>query len=173
MSFSPPDRPNPFADSAPNPYASPSFQASSMPGQLVPFTRAEARLRLLGPAIGLALFSVLWLVYWAFVAFTNVVDSWRLANAQNTAQAVGILVGMGIAVALFTISPLITLAGAVQMIRVKTYGLCWAAAILGVLPCTLFCFFFTLPFGIWGMVVLYDARVKMAFAGGTNPFGAR
>jgi hypothetical protein len=61
------------------------------------------------------------------------------------------------------------LVGSVQLIRVRGYRWCWAGVIAGVIPCTM-CFPLSLPFGFWGIFALSDARVKMAFQGGTNPF---
>lgn len=162
--------PNPFGDYPPNPYAAPSFVASDN-GPPVSFSRDEARLRLLGPAIGLAIFSLLWLGYWVFVLIVMAVDGDLTPEAGDPAEFVGTLIGMALALGLFTLPGLVSLFGAVQMFRVKMYGACWAACICGVLPCT--CVFLAIPFGIWGMVVLSNPRVKLAFRQEASPFATK
>lgn len=58
----------------------------------------------------------------------------------------------------------IILVGAVQMKKLRTYGLAMAAAILSVIPCTSpCCFLIGVPIGIWAIVVLSDPVVKRAF----------
>jgi len=52
--------------------------------------------------------------------------------------------------------------GALEMKRVRNYGMAMAAAIIAMLPCH-GCCIVGLPFGIWALVVLNDADVKAAF----------
>jgi xanthine/uracil permease len=56
------------------------------------------------------------------------------------------------------------LAGGIQMIRFKVWGLCLAACILTMLPCVCNCFcLLGLPLGIWGTVMLSLSSVRSAF----------
>lgn len=161
-----PDKPNPFSDAAANPYLSPTFEAYS--GPLVPLTREQVRIRLLGPAIGLGISAAFWLMYVALVGVVSFIDSTRISGARpdmDLAQIVGTIVGMLLGLVLFSVPAVLMLVGAVQMLRVRSYRWCWVSVITGVLPCT-FCLPLSLPFGIWGMVMLYDARVKLAFISG-------
>lgn len=190
------DEPNPFSDAATprqrpaprqptalnkppvdvgggaNPYQSPTFEAS-FNATLVPFTREQARFRLLGPGVGLILFAVFWLIYTCFVGYVMFIDVRRgeVFKGDDAAETIGFIIGMVFVFACFVVPSLVTLAGGIQMIRVKTYGFCWAAAILAVVPCTM-CFPVLFPFGIWGMVALYDARMRPAFSHGASPFQA-
>jgi hypothetical protein len=52
---------------------------------------------------------------------------------------------------------------AVQMMSLRSWGLCLAAAILALIPCIGPCCCLSLPFGIWAIVVLLDDRVRAAF----------
>jgi len=57
---------------------------------------------------------------------------------------------------------LTTLAGGIQMIRFKVWGLGLAACILSMLPCNCFCVL-GLPLGIWGTIMLSLSSVRSAF----------
>jgi hypothetical protein len=50
------------------------------------------------------------------------------------------------------------------MLHLKNYGLCVAAAIIALVPCTSPCCCLGLPIGIWALVVLTKAEVKTAFS---------
>lgn len=54
--------------------------------------------------------------------------------------------------------------GAVQMLRLRSFGWSMAASILALIPCTSPCCLVGLPIGIWALVVLRQAEVKAAFA---------
>ena len=54
------------------------------------------------------------------------------------------------------------LAGGIQMIRLKVWGLCLAACILTMMPCNCFCLL-GLPIGIWRTVVLSLGSVRSPF----------
>jgi hypothetical protein len=56
----------------------------------------------------------------------------------------------------------VVLYGAVKLKQLENYALCMTAAILMVIPCSP-CFFLSVPFGIWALIVLFDARVRDAF----------
>ena len=52
--------------------------------------------------------------------------------------------------------------GAIKMLRLQSYGLAVAAAIIAMLPCQCCCVL-GLPFGIWALVVLNKPEVKSHF----------
>jgi hypothetical protein len=52
--------------------------------------------------------------------------------------------------------------GALKMLRLQSYGLAIAAAIIAMLPCQCCCVL-GLPFGIWVLVVLNKPEVKSQF----------
>jgi hypothetical protein len=55
------------------------------------------------------------------------------------------------------------LLGAIKMLRLQSYGLCFAACIVAMLPCMNCCCILGLPFGIWGLIVLNKTEVKSQF----------
>jgi hypothetical protein len=71
-------------------------------------------------------------------------------------------VGWLISGALGVIANIIILVGSWKMKSLKAYGFSLGAMILSMIPCSVCCIF-TLPFSIWGLVVLNDANVKAAF----------
>jgi hypothetical protein len=58
---------------------------------------------------------------------------------------------------------LVIIAGAIQMMRRKMYPLALLAAILGSVPMLGACCVLSVPFGIWGLVVLLKGEVRAAF----------
>lgn len=55
--------------------------------------------------------------------------------------------------------------GAIQMMKLRNYGLSMAAAIISIIPCIGPCCCGCAPVGIWALVVLSQAEVKQAFRG--------
>ncbi len=53
--------------------------------------------------------------------------------------------------------------GALQMMNMRSHGLCMAAAIMAIIPCLTPCCILGTPFGIWALVVLMDDQVKPYF----------
>ena len=61
---------------------------------------------------------------------------------------------------------ILALVGAVKMLKMQTYALALTAAIISVIPCfgpCCCCSMLLVPFGIWALVVLFDAKVKLHF----------
>jgi hypothetical protein len=58
---------------------------------------------------------------------------------------------------------LVTVAGAIQMMRLRTFWLAVVGAILAFNPFNCPCCVTQLPFGIWALVVLFRSDVRMAF----------
>jgi type IV secretory pathway VirB2 component (pilin) len=53
--------------------------------------------------------------------------------------------------------------GGIKMKKLESYGVCIAASIVALLPCS-FCCPIGLAFGIWALVVLNNADVKNSFS---------
>jgi hypothetical protein len=53
--------------------------------------------------------------------------------------------------------------GGIKMKKLESYGVCIAASIIALLPCS-FCCLFGLPIGIWSLVVLNSTDVKNYFS---------
>ena len=64
------------------------------------------------------------------------------------------------------VPPLLTLAGAVSMLRFSSQGLAKAGAVAAFLPCTGCCCLIGLGGGIWSFSAMGDRDVKRAFAAG-------
>lgn len=71
----------------------------------------------------------------------------------------------GIAAISLIVAPIIVF-GAVRMMRGQSRGLAMTSAILSILPVTSCCFFISLIFGIWAIVVLIQPDVKTFFQNG-------
>jgi hypothetical protein len=154
-----------------NPYAAP--QSVFAPDLFHPISGPQlierARFRLLGPAIGMILFALCGLAFMAMIGAVVAVDPNRLFKevGNDPAERAG---AYGFFIAYFSvglISRLVQIAGAIAMLRVRGYGLAMAGAISALVPCEVYCCIPSLPFGIWGVVMLLNTDVKRAF------FGAR
>jgi hypothetical protein len=58
--------------------------------------------------------------------------------------------------------PVLVIIGAIAMLRMKSYSMAKAGSILAMMPCQCCCAI-SLPFGIWGLMVLGDVDVRHAF----------
>lgn len=150
---------NPYAErqASGNPYATPSGY-TARPGGYGPFAGSPedyARSRLSGPAIALIVFAVLGLAFSALAILGFIVQV-----AENSFDDDGVP-GLVWVLANLVLR-LVMLAGGIQMLRVRSYGLSMAAAVTAIIPCGMCCFM-DLPFGIWALVVLLDANVRNAF----------
>ena len=77
---------------------------------------------------------------------------------QGTPMALSAAMG-----ALFAVVAMITIAGAITMMKGKLYGLSMAGAILAMINIGNLCCILGLPFGIWALVVLCRPEVKDSF----------
>ncbi len=57
----------------------------------------------------------------------------------------------------------VILYGSFQMQQLKGYTLSMVAAVMAVLPCSSLCCLFSMPVGIWAIIVLNDREVSEAF----------
>jgi hypothetical protein len=57
----------------------------------------------------------------------------------------------------------LVIAGGISLIKRQVYPLAMTGAIVGMVPCTNCCCLFSLPIGIWALVVLSKPEVKDAF----------
>jgi hypothetical protein len=159
---------NPFSDSASftgghsdlaNPYASPSGHL----GGLQPLTPDEVRGKLLGPAIGITLGGLASLGLVGLLTVLVLMDTnfHQEVQQDGQAEAIGAYVVFALFVGFASLTPIVSLVGAVAMFRGRGLVAAWAGTIASVLPCSP-CFFVGAAFAIWGMVVLSDSRVSSA-----------
>ena len=91
-------------------------------------------------------------------AQTDAAEAEKLREALQANRAVS----MG-QYALMIVLSAVALFGAVQMMRLRSYGLAMTAAIISLIPCVGPCCCIAIPFGIWALVVLMKPNVKAAF----------
>jgi hypothetical protein len=155
----------------PNPYASPGFPSPGFPVQGQgphALTREQARSKLIVPAIGLiAVSGILILLFTLDAVLFAAGGGFNGGFPGLTPQASSILTpGFFIGVMVFAaLANAFTLVCAVQLLRVRMWGLAFAGAIVSALPLTSSaCCLLTLPFAIWAIVVMLKPEVRAAFS---------
>lgn len=159
-------KPNPFSEAgvtnggsgAPgplNPYASPSYAGAVNQG---PFSREDARSRLLGPAIGIVAGALFCFVYAALATLRVFIMPPRIPPELGPAFYYLVAIGTIVVMAL---PSLCMFAGSHALFTATRPWLAWVAVIAAVMPCNPCCFI-SIGFGIWGIVVLSDQRVTQA-----------
>lgn len=157
------------------------YRASPGPAHAFPYARegspytqiSLAKSKVSGPATWLIVLSILSI---ALILIALLVVSLGLTAAGAAAQDPNFAANEDFAAAVFSLLfnfatllvglavSVIILVGAVQMKKLRSYGLAMTAAILSVIPCTSpCCFLIGVPIGIWAIVVLNDPVVKRAF----------
>lgn len=84
------------------------------------------------------------------------VPSWLVPMMSGTFQLVGNLIGIAIGC--------LILFAALQMKKLKNWGLAMAGSVVAMIPCLSPCCVLGLPFGIWALVVLLKPEVKASFS---------
>jgi hypothetical protein len=129
-----------------------------------PATRVSA------PAIGLIVTGVLGIIFVVLgMLMVGVVGLAAFADPSSRDALPSVGVSMGFGVIALALSALTAYAGW-QMRQLRSWGLCMAGAIVGMLPCS-GCCLLGLPIGIWAIIVLIDNETKQAFDGGAPPDG--
>jgi phage FluMu protein Com len=160
------DEGNPFAKGS-NPYSAPRLTAAipARPRRKGERTGAEIATMICGGC--LTVYAVAQIIFVTISLFMHSAASFAMLDrlkdqGGSSAAAVGNVAGQIFAVVLSGIVMLTILAGGIQMIRFKVWGLCLAACILTMAPCNCFCIL-GLPIGIWGTVMLSLSSVRSAF----------
>jgi hypothetical protein len=141
---------------------------SSTPPPMSPPGGAVSSDTVRGPAICALVLSILnilasiggivWLAFQHKLPTLAGMPEQNLELQRNLAMFVSIpanLVGLGIAV--------VCLFGALRMMKLQSYGLALATAILMLIPCGTCCCFLNIGIGIWLLVILSKPEVKAAF----------
>jgi len=138
----------------------------------IPYSAPDAASQLQGPAIGLLVVGILDLLGEIAGLVMNMLGLGLQTLAAQNNPAVGQMPvfllqgGIGIAVNAvgIVVCSLIVL-GAVKMLKLKSYGMAMASAVMVMLPCVTpcLCCVLGIPFGIWALVVLSKPEVKAAF----------
>ena len=137
-----------------NPYASPAYVATPQ-GPLEP---TDVRMKLLGPAIGIAIGAMLCSGYVGLTLIGLLINP-QPNIPQDEAARIGYYIGLVGAVVAMALHSLGMLVGCVALFRGKGTTMAWIGVVCAVLPCNPCCLI-SLGFGIWGIIVLSDPNVK-------------
>ncbi len=158
-----PDQPDPFGPPADNPYLSPT-QSSSSSYSSRPVSRAEARNKLMGPAIGVLATTVLGLISQVFFMVAILADISNDADLNDGEDLFALIIVMLFMFGLPILLSVFCIGTMARAFYVKSYGLVMAGFIVAMTPfsggCTCL---ITIWFAIWGLVVMNDDSVKAAF----------
>jgi hypothetical protein len=131
-----------------------------------------AHQKVMGPAIGLivsgALDVVFGLVCLGMGLFALSVPNTPVPKNVTNPEAyeLGRSTGKGGPLCLGMLSMVVgvpIIVGGTSMLQMHSYGFVFASSILAVIPCISSCFLISIPFGIWGLVVLNNPEVRAAF----------
>jgi hypothetical protein len=148
-------------------------------GRIYENYREQAKSKVMGPAIGLMVTAGInflsALLNIGYGVFQVVMMSSMPARPGAAPPPTGVMAIAGGMYGLFALFYLIMggvmLYGALEMKRLRRYTLSMAACILAIIPCQGCCYITGIPFGVWGLVVLLDPKVKSVFAGSTSSAG--
>jgi hypothetical protein len=127
--------------------------------------RDESLQRLQAPAISMGVVAVFSLVVFLGCIPIDLALAFTLPPRPGEPADAEVMRSMGrasISVILIALHALIA-AGAYFMYKGKLYPLALTGAIIASIPCCSPCYFLGMPFGIWALVVLFDAEVQRAF----------
>jgi len=138
--------------------------------------RSYAIGRLFGPAVAVIALNALGLAYELFLAGWNLIGIGVAGVTGGPHAAPRVLAG-GIALAVLLAMGLanaVAIAGAIQMVRIRSYALAWTSAIVTLLPfscvtlppaalCCLPVWPVDVAVGLWAAAVLNDPLVRAAF----------
>lgn len=119
--------------------------------------RRDVMQRVMGPTLALMIVKGMTMMLLGLPLLGSLVT---IITARNDGAIIGGLVQGFLIVASLVIDFLV-IYGALQMRQLRSHGWGMAACILAIIPHA--CCLFSLPFGIWGLVVLNDPEVRRAF----------
>jgi hypothetical protein len=121
--------------------------------------RESASARLFGPAIGLLSTAILGILFGLLCLLVGPLMLGDATNADERIDAIWTLF-YGL---IHLIASLVAITGAIAMLRLRIHKLALAGSILALIPAISPCCLLGVPFGVWGIVVLNDNKVKRAF----------
>ncbi|MGY8767009.1 MAG: hypothetical protein ACKVH8_01095 [Pirellulales bacterium] len=145
---------NPFAADPGNPYASPQ-QATSAYAPQSRNNKEDCKSRLMPPAIILMVLcslSTLLTIMYVVIGIVMMVG-------EGEEEAILMSAGYGVAFLLH----IATLFGLYNAITMKSKAMAWFGFIMNIIPCGNMCCLISLPFAIWGIVVMADSEVSRNF----------
>jgi hypothetical protein len=158
-----------MSDGGPNPYQSPQ---STGPEWIDPATasRADAASRVFVPALALLILAPIHMLAMLGDLIFRIVNA-QSGNipiiGQGPGAAEGAMLGIVIGGVVDVVAILCQIAvafGAVQMMKLRARQSAYTACVVSCIPCITGCCLVGIPFGIWGLIVLSDERVKRSFS---------
>jgi len=140
-----------------NPYAASSVEPAAGDSNKPP----QARQQLLSPAIGILVTSILHIVGGLFY-FVFVFSVYSRPNGETGGSNVLIVSAMYHGISMLYCVLLIS--GAFSMMRQGSYMWAMTVCILAMIPFLGPCYFFAVPFGVWGLIVLRRPNVRESFS---------
>jgi hypothetical protein len=137
------------------------YQTASLTSDASPKPNRSARQRLLPVAISLLVLSILHIISGLFY-FVYVYSVSAAPDADPTDTHRSIVYSMYYGITMLYCLVLVT--GAFSMMRQGSYMWAMAVCILAVIPLLGPCYFFGVPIGIWGILVLRRQDVRDSFA---------
>lgn len=128
--------------------------------------RSSGGSRTLGPAIGLYVTGALWLIYCAVSGAVQLLNPNAAAKpppGADQAYVIGHAVGFYGVLIGFPLLTLLVLFGAFCLQTRRLYPMALLGCIIASIPCCSPGCVLGMPFGIWGLVVLFDESVKQSF----------
>lgn len=155
------DAPDPFGPPSSNPYSSPSHSSSYAQG---PASRADARSKLMGPAIGVLLCNAMGLLLLGVWAIATIIEIQDGGELNDTPEIVGAAIALFIMFGLPFLLSVLCIVAMIRAFYVRNYALVMTGFILALTPFGGGCgCFIGMFFGIWGIVMMNDDSVKAAF----------
>jgi hypothetical protein len=147
-----------------NPYQSPFAATYSSPFGLPDPMAAQ---RVSGPATALLILGILGAVGQVLGVLGNVAqlplaNEFGRANVGAPPMVLAFIPSIILGFFGLVMSGLV-IVGSLRMKKLENYSLAMTAAVIAVIPCVSSCCIFSLPFGIWAIIVLNDSSVKAAF----------
>ena len=149
-------------------YAPPAYPPAATGGPAAPavsLTREQARAKLIVPGIALACISGLLILIFLLdlVIFASGMPIGAVSNVppEMVQWMHPLMIGVCIFAALANVFNLVA---AIQMARVRMWGLALAGAIVAAIPVTSsVCCLLTLPLSIWAIILLVKPEIRAAF----------
>ena len=153
---------NPYPESN-NPYSSPIHSSQEPPSR-----SGSAKPKIMAPAIALLIISMIGLLASLFnVVFALVGEPFApdpaapdWVNEMQKNSVGGFAAGLQ---AFFALLNLVIMFGAIQMLRLKSWGASLVASILAMINFGTCCCVLGIPVGIWSLVILLQNDVRKAF----------
>ena len=141
------------------PAVAPAFAAADL--------QTYAARRVAGPAIALIVLGIFTIVMQVFAILMNILQIGIAGAAARNGRRHSHSCSAGpckiVASAIAIVGAIVITLGGLRMKNLENYGLAMTASILTIIPCFGPCCLLGMPIGIWGLVVLSDNTVRIAF----------